>query len=63
MPNINFGEVTGMEIVKLQKKDIKAALDLVWRVFLEFDAPDYSQQGLEEFRSFFHWIRYWRRLK
>lgn len=52
-----------MEIVKLQKKDIKAALDLVWRVFLEFDAPDYSQQGLEEFRSFFHWIRYWRRLK
>ncbi len=41
-----------MEIIKLQKNDITNALDLVWRVFQEFEAPDYSKQGIEEFRKF-----------
>ncbi|GAA0741826.1 GNAT family N-acetyltransferase [Clostridium oceanicum] len=41
-----------MKIVKLQKNEIKNALDLVWRVFQEFEAPDYSKQGIEEFRKF-----------
>lgn len=41
-----------MEIMKLQKNDIKNALDLVWTVFEEFEAPDYSKQGIEEFRKF-----------
>lgn len=41
-----------MEIIKLQKKDIKNALDLVWTIFQEFEAPDYSKQGIEEFREF-----------
>lgn len=41
-----------MEIIKLQKNDIKNALDLVWKVFKEFEAPDYSKQGIEEFRKF-----------
>lgn len=41
-----------MEIIELQKKDLRNALDLVWSVFLEFEAPDYSTQGIEEFRKF-----------
>lgn len=41
-----------MEIIKLQKNDIRNALDLVWTVFKEFEAPDYSKQGIEEFRKF-----------
>lgn len=41
-----------MEIIKLQKNDIRNALDLVWKVFQEFEAPDYSKQGIEEFRKF-----------
>ncbi|MBW9153874.1 GNAT family N-acetyltransferase [Clostridium estertheticum] len=41
-----------MEIIKLQKNDIKNALNLVWTVFQEFEATDYSRQGIEEFRKF-----------
>lgn len=41
-----------MIIVKLKKNEIKNALELVWTVFQEFEAPDYSQQGIEEFRKF-----------
>jgi GNAT superfamily N-acetyltransferase len=41
-----------MDIVKLHKNEIKNALELVWIVFKEFEAPDYSQQGIEEFRKY-----------
>ena len=43
-----------MEIRKLQNSEIAEALDLVWKVFSEFDAPDYPQQGIEEFQNFIH---------
>lgn len=41
-----------MKIRELQKNDIKNTLYLVWTVFQEFEAPDYSKQGLEEFISY-----------
>jgi GNAT superfamily N-acetyltransferase len=41
-----------MDIVKLKKNEIKNALELVWTVFQEFESPDYSIQGIEEFRKF-----------
>lgn len=41
-----------MEIIKLEKNHIRNALELVWTVFQEFEAPDYSKQGIEEFRKF-----------
>lgn len=41
-----------MDIIKLKKENIKNALDLVWVVFQEFEAPDYSTEGIEEFRKF-----------
>jgi GNAT superfamily N-acetyltransferase len=41
-----------MGIIQLQKEEIREALDLVWTVFQEFQAPDYSEQGIEEFQKF-----------
>ncbi len=41
-----------MEIIKLKKSHIRNVLELVWAVFQEFEAPDYSRQGIEEFRKF-----------
>jgi len=41
-----------MEIKKLTEMDIKKALDLVWEVFSEFEAPEYSSEGINEFKDF-----------
>jgi len=41
-----------MEIVSLKKADLARALTLVWAVFREFEAPDYAEQGIAEFRKF-----------
>ena len=30
---------------------MKNALDLVWKVFLEYEAPDYTEEGIEEFKK------------
>ncbi|MGN0678438.1 MAG: GNAT family N-acetyltransferase [Oscillospiraceae bacterium] len=38
-----------MEIKKLESSELRGALNLVRKVFLEFEAPDYSEQGTEEF--------------
>ena len=38
-------------IRELDKSEYGSALDLVWKVFLEYEAPDYSEQGTEEFRK------------
>ena len=40
-----------MEIRKILKEEMKDALDLVWKVFLEYEAPDYSEEGIEEFKK------------
>lgn len=39
-----------LKIKKLAKKDIPEALKLVLDVFMEFEAPEYSDEGIEEFR-------------
>lgn len=39
-----------MEIRKITKDGLQEALDLVWRIFLEFEAPEYSQEGIDEFK-------------
>lgn len=41
--------VTQMNIDSIKKY---GALDLVWQVFLEFEAPDYSDEGIQEFENF-----------
>lgn len=39
-------------IRRLESADSQAALRLVWNVFLEFEAPEYSDEGIQEFRNF-----------
>ncbi len=39
-----------MIIEKLAPEEYQPALELVRRVFLEFEAPDYSQEGVDEFQ-------------
>ncbi|ADL02966.1 GNAT family N-acetyltransferase [Lacrimispora saccharolytica] len=41
-------------IARLNIDSIKkyGALDLVWKIFEEFEAPDYPDEGIEEFRKF-----------
>ena len=41
-------------IKALSKAEAEAALSLVWRVFLEYEAPDYTQQGVDEFCKTIH---------
>jgi ribosomal protein S18 acetylase RimI-like enzyme len=41
-----------VEIIRLEKNHIRNALGLVWTVFQEFEAPDYSKKGIEKFRKF-----------
>lgn len=36
----------------LEGSDIIPVMDMVWKVFLEFIAPDYSQEGIDEFKKF-----------
>ena len=52
-----------MEIRELRKKEYEAAIALSWRVFLEYEAPEYSQPGIEAFYRCIHDEEYVRRLK
>lgn len=36
---------------RLYPEEIQAALDLSWEVFLQFEAPEYSKEGIWEFRK------------
>lgn len=41
-----------MEIRRITKAEFPEAMALVWDVFLEFEAPEYSQEGIDEFKRF-----------
>ena len=41
-----------MEIRTLDTGERPQAIDLVWKVFLEFEAPEYAPEGVREFRRF-----------
>lgn len=40
-----------MEIKLITDEYMSEALKLVWEVFLEFEAPDYSEEGVNEFKK------------
>ncbi len=40
-----------IEIRELSEEEIPAALDLAWKVFVEYETPDYSREGSEEFEK------------
>ena len=39
-----------MIVRKVKENEIKDTMDLAWKVFLEYEAPDYSEEGILEFR-------------
>ena len=41
-------------IRKLETDETENALALAWRVFLKYEAPEYPQEGIEEFRKSIH---------
>lgn len=41
-----------MELRMLNEKEKPAAMALCWRVFLQFEAPEYPPEGVEAFRSY-----------
>ena len=41
-----------MEIRELKRDEIRLAMVLVWQVFSEFEAPEYSAEGVDTFRVF-----------
>ena len=36
---------------KILKEEMGKALELVWKVFLEYEAPDYTEEGIKEFKK------------
>uniref|UniRef100_UPI000A68035E hypothetical protein n=1 Tax=Clostridium sp. NkU-1 TaxID=1095009 RepID=UPI000A68035E len=42
-------------ITKLNIDSIKeyGVLDLIWQAFLEFEAPDYSDESIQEFKKIY----------
>lgn len=43
-----------MEVVRISSDCISIALDLALEVFMEYEAPVYSQEGIDEFKSFIY---------
>lgn len=41
-----------MEIRKIDNEQILDAVALIWTTFLQFEAPDYSDKGIQSFRNF-----------
>lgn len=40
-----------MEIREIKKEEMKSAIDLVWKTFLKYEAPDYTEEGINEFEK------------
>ncbi|MGN1423342.1 MAG: GNAT family N-acetyltransferase [Oscillospiraceae bacterium] len=49
-PATNPKKQCAPKVKKLPKKDINAALKLALDVFMEFEAPEYPKEGVEEFK-------------
>ena len=41
-----------MEITKIERAQTHEAIDLIWTTFLQFEAPDYSEEGVQSFKDF-----------
>ena len=47
-----FGGDVHMEIKKIDSEQTTNAIALIWETFLQFEAPDYSDEGVHSFRNF-----------
>ena len=54
LKNVMRDSVTPFAIRRLSQDERQTALDLAWAVFSEFESPDYSAEGTEEFRKCLH---------
>ena len=54
LKNVMRDSVTPFSIRRLSEDERQTALDLAWAVFSEFESPDYSAEGTEEFRKCLH---------
>ena len=54
LKNVMRDSVTPFAIRRLSEDERQTALDLAWAVFSEFESPDYSAEGTEEFRKCLH---------
>lgn len=43
---------SGMEIREITETGLSEAMELAWKVFQEFEAPEYAQDGIDEFKRF-----------
>ena len=41
-----------INIKKINNTQIPDALSLIWTTFLQFEAPDYSEEGIQSFKDF-----------
>lgn len=46
--------LSGIVVRHLSNREIPEAHDLAWKVFLQYESPDYSAEGTEEFRKCLH---------
>ena len=53
-----YAKPSDVSIRKLSESEIPAALDLAWSTFSEYESPDYTPEGTEEFRKCLHDDRY-----
>ena len=57
--NILFRKIKNVDLIrKLSAEERATALDLAWRVFSEYESPDYSKEGTEEFKKCLHDEKY-----
>ena len=54
LKNVMRDSVTPFSIRGLSQDERQTALDLAWAVFSEYESPDYSAEGTEEFRKCLH---------
>ena len=53
--NILFRKIKNVDLIrKLSAEERYTALELAWRVFSEYESPDYGEEGIEEFRKCLH---------
>ena len=45
---------SGYTVRRLRSQEIPAALALTWEVFQQFEAPEYTQEGIDFFRASLH---------
>ena len=47
-----YAALSPPSIRRLNEDDVISAAELAWRVFSEFEAPEYSEEGIAEFQAY-----------